>query len=109
MENDGGGILKRFYPAFPQKAGEVEGEEPSSRSAEREIPYSKKSQEGRPNSPVDCLAVGDPRRGSPPNLPSGERGKGKVGISFKVDGCALRRGFIPNLPSDERGKLCAKL
>ncbi len=59
--------LKRFYPAFPQKAGES----PEARSlwspvATGEILLSVSERRRVAKiSPVDCFGVGDPRRGSP--------------------------------------------
>ncbi len=56
-ENEGGilwNVTKRgtekVSPAFPQKAAGSRGRAPR-RDRSREIPFTKKSQEGRPNSP----------------------------------------------------------
>ena len=68
--------LKRFYPAFPQKAGRFQGQRPWSQPAGCEIPRENagrrsrgisdsERRKGSKNSPVDCFCRGNPRRGFP--------------------------------------------
>lgn len=57
--------MKAFDPTFFQKVGSFQRQRLWSSSAEREIFLPNKNQDGRINSPVDCLFVGDPIRGSP--------------------------------------------
>ena len=56
----------KSFTRFYSKNRKGEGDRvPFSHSAECEISYDTKDQEGRPNSPVDCLAVGNPIKGFP--------------------------------------------
>ena len=58
----------KSFTRFFSKNRKGEGDRvPFSHSAECEISYDTKDQEGRPNSPVDCLAVGNPIKGFPEN------------------------------------------
>jgi hypothetical protein len=60
--------LKVFDPTFFKKSVRFQGGSPWSLSAESETLLPTQNQDGRVNSPVDCLLVGDPIRGSPEEL-----------------------------------------
>ena len=80
-------IIKSFRPPF-SKGGGVEGRSPSSQSADCEILLLTKAQEREQNSPMDCFAVENPRRG----------------FSMGVRGCDKPKDFLVK-SEKRRGKV----
>ena len=59
-------------------------------------PNAKKDQEGRPNSPVDCLAVGNPIKGFPAKSQGGHGPARELNGMFRESGG--RTQFAPTIP-----------